>query len=188
MSASKSNESNGNEKSDAGCSNTSKRKFESVANGSGDSSSDDEDDLFIPHAREALGFGRAPSKKPAIIQDIADNLSSQDEDNSDNWQTEDDLDEDLEGETSEEEDDAANDEPENENEEEEEIPVDMEELAAGREEKEDDEVVKAMRNAQQPKQRNKPRDIRFPPMVTDFSFHPGHNLIAAASIEGEIRW
>jgi len=188
MSASKSNEIAGNENSGASCSNTSKRKFENVTNESEDSSSDDEDKLFIPHAREALGFGRTPSKKPAFIREISDSISTVDEDDSDNWQTEDDFDEDLEGESSGEENDAENDEPEIGVEEEEDEPVvDMEELGAGREEKEDDDIVKAMRNAQQPKERNKPRDIRFPPMVTDISFHPGRNVIAASSIEGEIR-
>merc|ERR1712071_108214 len=157
-----SNKSTVNENSGAGCSreNENKRKFEDVAKES-DYSGDDEDKLFIPHAREVLGLGQTKSKRPPRVLQNPDDLIAEEED-SDNWQTEDDLDEDLDV-SSGEENDAENDEDEKveEEEEEEEIGENMEELAAGREEKEDDESVTAIRNAYQPKERNKPRDIRF---------------------------
>ena len=62
----------------------------------------------------------------------------------------------------------------------------LEDLAAGREEKEDDEIMAAFASAAQPQQRNKPRDIKCKFMITDLSFHPSEERIAISNIEGEI--
>ena len=66
----------------------------------------------------------------------------------------------------------------------------IEQLAAGREEKEDDDIIVAICNAAKPQEKIKPPDLRssFNCMVTDISFHPNKELIAMSNIEGEITW
>lgn len=115
-------------------------------------------------------------------------MSTGDEDDSDQWLTEEEeLNEDLNEEDSE--------EGSVKTDEEQEDPVDekepgesIEELGAGREEKEEDEVVTAISNAALAPERTKPHDLRSPSMVTDLSFHPTEEMIAICNIEGEIFW
>jgi len=66
----------------------------------------------------------------------------------------------------------------------------IEQLAAGREEKEDDDIIVAICNAAKPQEKIKPPDLRssLNCMVTDISFHPNEELIAMSNIEGEITW
>lgn len=64
----------------------------------------------------------------------------------------------------------------------------LEELALGREEKEEDELVLAISNAAKPPEKVKPPDLISTSMVTDISFHPQEEIIAICNIEGEISW
>ncbi len=66
----------------------------------------------------------------------------------------------------------------------------IEQLAAGRESKEDDDIIVAICNAAKPQEKIKPPDLRssLNCMVTDISFHPNEELIAMSNIEGEITW
>jgi glutamyl/glutaminyl-tRNA synthetase len=66
----------------------------------------------------------------------------------------------------------------------------IEQLAAGREEKEDADIIIAICNAAKPQEKIKPPDLRSSVncMVTDISFHPSKELIAMSNIEGEITW
>lgn len=64
----------------------------------------------------------------------------------------------------------------------------IEELAAGREEKEENEVVLAICNAAKPQEKIKPPDLTSSSMVTDITFHPNKELVAISNIDGEIAW
>ena len=137
-------------------------------------------------AREVLAQSKQ-NLTPRI--EIPDVLSTGDEDDSDEWLTE-------EGESSGIDDGNSEDEKEEEVEEEkveveeeqEEPGESLEELAAGREEKEEDSVVQAICDAAKPQEKTKPPDLRSSCMVTDISFHPNRGMIAMGNIEGEINW
>lgn len=137
-------------------------------------------------AREVLAQSKQ-NLTPRI--EIPDVLSTGDEDDSDEWLTE-------EGESSGIDDGNSEDEKEEEVEEEkveveeeqEEPGESLEELAAGREEKEEDSVVQAICDAAKPQEKTKPPDLRSSCMVTDISFHPNQGMIAMGNIEGEINW
>jgi hypothetical protein len=53
------------------------------------------------------------------------------------------------------------------------------------EEDEDDDIVKAFKRAREVT-RTKPPDIECEDPISDLSFHPEQNLIAAATLEGDI--
>ena len=141
---------------------------------------------FYHPAREVL----TQAKKSNIteLKEIPENLSTGDEDDSDQWLTEEEqLSEDLNEEDSDEESVKTEEEQEDPIDEEEQGET-IEELGAGREEKEEDDVVTAISNAALAPERKKPHDLRSPSMVTDLSFHPTEELIAICNIEGEIFW
>jgi len=54
------------------------------------------------------------------------------------------------------------------------------------EDEEEDDLIKALRAAREKKERNAPPDIKLSEMVTDISFHPEEDIIAAANIDGDI--
>jgi len=54
------------------------------------------------------------------------------------------------------------------------------------EDEEEDDLIKALRAAREKKERNAPPDIKLSEMVTDISFHPEDDIIAAANIDGDI--
>ena len=122
------------------------------------------------------------------LKDIPESLSTGDEDDSDQWLTEDEeLNEDLNEEDSDEASIKTDEEQENPIVEEE-AGETIEELGAGREEKEEDGVVTAISNAAKAPESTKPPDLRSSSMVTDLSFHPTEEMIAICNIEGEIFW
>lgn len=56
-----------------------------------------------------------------------------------------------------------------------------------KQEDDEDDLIRALKAAKQPKDRTSPPDIRISKRdLTDISFHPDQNLIAAALIDGEI--
>ena len=162
----------------------SKRKIDQVESDCEDST-DDEEGLFLPQARSVL----AQSKKPNVAREdprpslIEEGQEEEEDIDDEEWLT--DEEDESEGEVYA---DSADEEQVEEEEEEAVVGETLEELGAGREEKEEDEVVLAICNGTVPHERNKPRDVRTSCMVTDISFHPNEDIIAVANIEGEITW
>ena len=179
-----------------------KRKIDQVVEDDveDDSSDDDEEKLFLPQARLVLAQAKKPKPPRAIVQSEpkedgkGEEDSGEEEEDSeeeeDEWETEGDVSGESENDTermaSGEENESQNDVTEENVDGVEEHKATMEELAAGREEKEDDEMMAGFVQAAQPQQRNKPKDIRSKFMVTDISFHPFEERIAMSNIEGEI--
>jgi hypothetical protein len=181
-----------------------KRKIDQVVEDDveDDSSDDDEEKLFLPQARLVLAQAKKPKPPRAIVQsepkedekeeeeDSGEGEEDSGEEEEDEWETEGDesaqSENDTEGMASDEENESQNEVTEENVDGVEEHKATMEDLAAGREEKEDDETMAAFLQAAQPQKRNKPKDIKSKFMVTDISFHPFEERIAMSNIEGEI--
>ena len=151
-------------------------------------SSSDEESLFLPQARLVLMQSKKTKEPPKITEDSlpdSNDGAGHEEEDSEEWLTdEEDSDPaDAGG-------DDKSEASEEENVEDEDVPETLgdtiEDLGAGREEKEDDELIVAMSKAAKPQERNKPKDIKSKFMVTDISFHPREELIGISNIEGEI--
>lgn len=152
------------------------------------STDEDEESLFLPQAKEVFAQRRKPVVIPRFPENFPDEEINSDEDVDDSLTDEEDE---LSNEETSEIAKATTDSSEEEQEDEEEIQnqgESIEQLAAGREEKEDDDIIVAICNAAKPQEKTKPPDLRtsLNCMVTDISFHPNEELIAMSDIEGEI--
>lgn len=153
------------------------------------STDEDEESLFLPQAKEVFAQRRKPVVIPRFPENFPDEEINSDEEDVDDSLT--DEEDELSNEETSEIAKATTDSSEEEQEDEEEIQnqgESIEQLAAGREEKEDDDIIVAICNAAKPQEKTKPPDLRtsLNCMVTDISFHPNEELIAMSDIEGEI--
>nr|SVE84309.1 EOG090X07S3 [Daphnia pulex] len=161
---------------------TGKRKLEDMSENS--SSDEDEESLFLQQAKEVFSQQRKPVIIPQFPENMPDKVNSDEDDDDENFT--DDESQLSNEETSEQVQEEVSEEEQEE--EMEKMEESIEQLAAGREEKEDADIIIAICNAAKPQEKIKPPDLRSSVncMVTDISFHPSKELIAMSNIEGEI--
>nr|SVE93673.1 EOG090X07S3 [Scapholeberis mucronata] len=174
-----------------------KRKFEEVENEVAEPASSDDDDeenLFLPQAREVFSQSRKNVVKNTGLENPSSSVGEEDKgESSDDDENYEDIDESLSeeeegqgGSLLENEDGSSGEEVESEEETTENPTESLEELALGREAKEEDDVVRAICEAAIPQEKTKPPDLKTSCMVTDISFHPNEEIVAMSNIEGEI--